>query len=94
MDDNKRTYIKKNDLDIHDKANFSLLSANQIREKIRTEEDFIYSKKHDYSLLNFLKKDKKALTDKNIAHFLKMTLKDLQDLYESTIKKIRANINI
>lgn len=94
MDDIKRPYVKKSDLNVNDKANFSLLSASQIKEKINSEEDFIYSKKHDYSLVNFLKKDKKALTDKNVAHFLKMTLKDLNELYEATINKIRANINI
>lgn len=94
MDDIKRPYIKKSDLDINDKANYSLLSSSQIKYKVNHEEDFIFSKKHDYSLSNFLKKDKKTLTDKNIAHFLKITLKELNELYESTINKIKKNINI
>lgn len=66
----------------------------EILEKIQTEEDFINSKKHGYSLSRYLKKNPSGATDNVIAYFLCMTTKEIAEVYESAVKEYRQHLKL
>jgi c-di-GMP-related signal transduction protein len=72
----------------------SVIKPENIKERIETEEDFINSKKHGYSLQHFLDASPSGTTDNIIAYFLKIKVSDVKDLYESAIRKIRQKLKI
>lgn len=69
-------------------------NIEELRVKISTEFDFINSKKHKYSLKQFLKNNPDGTTDNIIALFLCVTPNQVRELYDSAVKKIRQKLNI
>lgn len=71
-----------------------IIKNDNIKERIETEEDFINSKKHGYSLRHFLDASPGGTTDNIIAYFLKIKPDDVKSLYESAVKKIRQKLKV
>jgi len=85
------------------KTNFNLvknkkcvfcLSEKEIKQRILTDPDFIWSRKYSFSLKKLLKKEKIKLTDKTIAQFLKLTLDEFDSIYNNIIYKLKSNLSI
>jgi len=65
------------------------LSKSEIENKILTEPDFIYSKKHDFSLEKFLKANEKNIHDHQISKLLRLKKYEVNKIYKNTLKKLK-----
>jgi hypothetical protein len=68
--------------------------AEEIKNKIETEPNFINSKKHQYSLSGFLEQHPNGTTDNIIAYFLCITPEDVKNIYYNAVEKIRQKMKV
>lgn len=67
--------------------------SDETKKKILEEEFYINSKKYQYNILKYLKKNPSS-PDNISAHLLCMEPKQIQEIYNSAVKKIRQKLNI
>ena len=67
---------------------------DEVRQKIKSEYDYINSKKHKYSLSKFLEQNPNGTTDNIIAYFLCITTDEVKNIYGSAVEKIRQKLKI
>lgn len=63
-----------------------------IKRKIKEDKDFIWSKKYNFSLQKFLKRNNFNLNHKTISNYLKMSLTEFEELYKKILDKLRNNL--
>jgi hypothetical protein len=71
-----------------------MASVDEMRNRIRTENDYVALKRFDYSLQNVLEKFPDGAPIKVIAQGLLMTEEEVEELLETVIFKLRNKLNI
>lgn len=66
----------------------------EVLKKIQEDEDFIHCPKMNNSIKEILKKNPDGLEDKKIADLLCMQIDEIEEIYQSAIKKLRQKLNI
>lgn len=70
------------------------MTSHEARERLATEQDFIYSKRFDFSLKKLLERYPEGAPTKVIAQSLMLTEDELQELEASIIIKIRQGLQV
>jgi hypothetical protein len=70
------------------------LSREEIKNKLESEEDFVNSPKHDYSLSKLERVNPNGVNDRFAASLLAITVEEFQSLFQSTVKKYRQLLKI
>lgn len=65
------------------------LSKIQILEKLENDTDFIWSKKYNHNLNEFLEAHSDGVTDKTISKLLKMTPDELDVQFQQILSKLK-----
>ena len=71
-----------------------MIKTEEIINKLNQDEDFIVSSKHENSLKLFLTQYPNGAPDTAICKALCITQKELDELYESAILKLREGMGI
>lgn len=66
----------------------------EILKKIREDEDYVHCPKMDNSLKKIVNKNPDGLEDAKIADLLCVSVEEVEEIYQSAIKKIRHKLNI
>jgi hypothetical protein len=66
----------------------------EIKNRVSLEDDFINSKKYSNSLSMYLKYHPEGATDNVIAHFLCVTPKEVEEIYNSAVKSYRQLMKV
>lgn len=64
------------------------------KSRVDTDIDYIYSKKHNFSMEMFKKKNNKPVSDHRIAYLLLMSTEEVQKLYKQIIKRARQRFKV
>ncbi len=64
-----------------------------LKNKIETDEDFINSEKHDYSISNFEKTSKLPVSNSVASTLLLMPPSEVDRIYQEALKKIRRALS-
>ena len=70
------------------------MNKDEVKQKISSDEDFINSKKYDYSISKFIEANPKGVSDNIIASFLCITKEEVQSIYDGVVKKIRHLLKV
>lgn len=87
-----QSFTKKQFLLLNNK--FLSLKSEYIKSMISNDSDFIWSKKYKFSLKNAIDKKYVNLSDKTISKYLKLTLFELNNIYDNIIIKLRQDLKI
>lgn len=68
------------------------MTTDEVKNKIKDEDDFIYVKRFDYSLSKLLERYPEGCPDRVIAQALMVTEGDVEAMYNSIVEKLRHNI--
>lgn len=71
-----------------------MMTSDEAREKIRTDPDFIYIPRFDFSLEKMVLRYPDGVPEKLIAQALMMTEDELRLTFESAVKKLRASVGV
>lgn len=61
--------------------------------RIQTDPDFVYSKKHDYSLESIINSYPSGVPDRIICRILQITDDDLKKIYNSAIMTLKNGVD-
>jgi DNA-binding NarL/FixJ family response regulator len=70
------------------------MTDDEIKTLISDDEDFVYLKRFDYSLLNVLERYSDGCPDRIIAQALCMTEEAVNEMYDSIILRLRAFMGV
>lgn len=70
------------------------MRSSKMKVLIETDEDFIASKRFDFSLKKLLERYPEGAPDKVIAQALLVTEEELAELEKSVIEKLRAGLQV
>jgi hypothetical protein len=65
------------------------MDKTEMKKKIVNEEDYIKSPKFSNSLNKFLSRTHELIEDSAIARILMMTEKEVEEVYQSAVKKLK-----
>lgn len=71
-----------------------MTNKEKIKEKIETEEDFIYCPRLGNSLDKFVEKNPDGVDDEKIAKVLLIETEEVETIFQSAISKIRKNLKL
>lgn len=70
------------------------LKGNEAKQKVASDEDFVFLKRFDYSLKELVAKHPGGVPDRVIAAALMVTEEDVRDLYDEVILKLRRAMKV
>jgi hypothetical protein len=68
------------------------MTLEEIKDKINTEPDYIYSKRFDFSLKKLIDRYPEGAPNRVIAQVLQMTEEEVEVLYQQLLTKLREKI--
>lgn len=71
-----------------------MATREKIKDKIGTEDDFIYCPRLSNSVEQFMKNNPEGADNKKIAKVLLMEEEEVEEIFQSAIRKIRERLNI
>lgn len=70
------------------------MTPSQVRQKIDSDPDFIWSKRFDFSLKKLLERYPNGAPQHIIESALQMTTDEVEDTYEGIIERLRTEMNV
>jgi hypothetical protein len=70
------------------------MTTEQARHLIHTDDQFIYSKRFNYSLEELMKRHPDGCPNRVIASVLMITEDDVDELYEQIVAKLRSAMGV
>jgi hypothetical protein len=68
--------------------------ADDVRTRIDTDPDYIFSRRFNYSLAEFQERYPEGAPNKLIAQALAISEEEVEDLYEQVIAKLRSAMKV
>jgi hypothetical protein len=68
------------------------VERSEMQKKIREDDDFIHSPRHNNSLKKFLAKNENPLEDSSIARVLLLTSEEVEQIYQESIAELRKEM--
>jgi len=62
------------------------------KDKILTDPAYINSRKYNYNITAFMKKNERGVPDKIISSLVCMTVDEVKAIYDSAVKKLQSQL--